>query len=244
LFENANHVPNSACEKFTDLELFGNAQAKLIDGLGGRCALTAFIDPNERAYTLRQAGTDCGSRIFEGSRRVDVGPSTTGLATIKIIDHRSRQCRDLVPAKIIVEETTNGTTTTKYSQDRVPQQPAEHVVVSCVQPNIDHGASVDFHASGPAGEIVRAEYKETTRSGTQVVANMNVCAKYEQSGGPGGDIPRQTVRCNDTTWIDGHVVELWEGGFAGIPSIKLYKLAGNAGERILLHSLTCQYVTP
>lgn len=100
-----NHNADPKCDSFTDLSLKAGGRAELSDRLTGGCALVALYDPNPRAYTLRETQGSCGSKVFIGSRRVALGPATTGLATIKITDHRTRLCRDVVPAQIIVEET-------------------------------------------------------------------------------------------------------------------------------------------
>jgi hypothetical protein len=122
LHEEANHVADPQCDSFTDLELKANGRAELSNRLTGKCALVALFDSKPRAYTLRSKDAGCGSKVYEGSRRVALGPATTGLATIKITDHRNRVCRDLVPAQIIVEETGSGALARKvFSQDNQAQ---------------------------------------------------------------------------------------------------------------------------
>jgi hypothetical protein len=117
LHAEANHVANPECDTFTDLTLKASGRAELSEHLTGRCALVAFHDPQNRAYTLRQTGTSCGSKIYEGSRRVPAGPAATAVAQIKIVDHRSRLCKDIVASEIVVEETVpGGITTTRHSQ--------------------------------------------------------------------------------------------------------------------------------
>jgi hypothetical protein len=118
LHAEANHTADPECDSFTDLELKAGGVAALADRLTGRCALVALHDPNPRGYTLRETGTSCGSKIYEGSRRVALGPATTGLATIKIIDHRTRLCKDLTEAEIIVEETAPGAPAKKLFSQR------------------------------------------------------------------------------------------------------------------------------
>jgi hypothetical protein len=118
-----NHTEDLACDNYTSLELTPNGRAKLVSMLTGRCALTAFYAPFIRDYSLRQTGTNCGSKIYEGTTRVD-GPVARGRAKIKITDHRSRVCRDLVPAKIIVEEAATGLPRqTLFSQSEVTRDP-------------------------------------------------------------------------------------------------------------------------
>ncbi len=105
--------PAPACDLYTALELKADyySTATLEEVNGGSCRI--HVARNTRTYRLRADGTSCGSRMFAGSVTKNGNRST-----IKITDHRSRTCRDIVPAKIIVEETTaNGITTKKYSND-------------------------------------------------------------------------------------------------------------------------------
>src|SRR5690606_15065267 len=70
----------------------------------------------ERFYRLRLDGTSCGSKIYKGQKRI-----AGKRRSITVTDHRTRMCRDLVPAQIIVEETDDsGDTHTKYSFDGAP----------------------------------------------------------------------------------------------------------------------------
>jgi hypothetical protein len=119
LYMNPRAEPNPSCDVHTKLDLKAAhfSTATLAEGLAGFCEIAVI--PNERTYRLRAAGNDCGSRIFTGSRKKD-GKSYA----IKITDHRSRLCENVVPAAIIVEETVPGfpgaITTTKYSYDGSP----------------------------------------------------------------------------------------------------------------------------
>lgn len=93
--------------------------ARLHDALSGECR--RLVDPDPRTYTLMFEGTSCGSRIFTASITVD------GVARkVTLTDHRTRVCKDLVPANVIVEEqTTAGDVRTLYSYDgrRAPVGP-------------------------------------------------------------------------------------------------------------------------
>ncbi len=110
-------TPNAAvepfCNVYTSLTLTApganaDAEAILARRLQGTCEI--HVEPNLRAYDLTLVSNSCGSKYYEGS---------VGTAKIKVIDHRTRLCRDLVPAKIIMTETdTQGNTTTLYSKDR------------------------------------------------------------------------------------------------------------------------------
>lgn len=114
LYGQPHASPNATCDVHTSLTLStqGGARAKLSEALDGTCEL--YVAPQAREYRLRLDGSSCGSKIYKGKTRV--GGKTR---EITITDHRTRFCRDLVPAKTIVDETdvTTGTSGTKYSFD-------------------------------------------------------------------------------------------------------------------------------
>ena len=95
--------PNPSCDVHTALTLSsqGGARAELREALDGSCEI--YVAPQPRAYRLRLDGTSCGSKIYKGKKRV-----AGALREITIKDHRSRLCRDIVPAKIIVEVDSDG----------------------------------------------------------------------------------------------------------------------------------------
>lgn len=107
--------PNPACDVHTVLELAhpsANAplQATLHEAVTGLCKIA--VDPVERVYTLKLDRVDCGSKVYAGISR------KTGERLATITDHRTRTCRDLVPAQIIVEEIdATKTARTLLSQD-------------------------------------------------------------------------------------------------------------------------------
>jgi hypothetical protein len=116
LYSDANHKVNQGCDVFTSLVLKnGPAAATLEEHVGGFCEIA--VVPNARTYRLKQTGTSCGSKIYSGSFR-----KQGKTHSIKITDHRTRLCEDVVPAAIIVEETVPGfpgpITTKKFSLDR------------------------------------------------------------------------------------------------------------------------------
>jgi len=116
LYADPGHQANPSCDLHTALELTNQngARAKLREVVGGFCEI--FADPQPREYRLRYEGTSCGSVTYRGQKKI-----AGKLRSIKITDHRSRVCRDLVPAKIIVEETgINGGTSIKYSAPDAP----------------------------------------------------------------------------------------------------------------------------
>ncbi|MCA9583812.1 MAG: hypothetical protein KC657_00465 [Myxococcales bacterium] len=120
LYSQPRHQPNPSCDVHTKLELaktgYGS-KAVLTEALDGFCEI--YVQPNKRTYRLKEEGTSCGSKIYSGKRR-----KNGETYSIKIIDHRTRLCRDLVPARVIVEESVPGfpgaITTTKYSFDGQP----------------------------------------------------------------------------------------------------------------------------
>ncbi len=116
LYAEPNATPNPSCDVHTSLTLSGDggARAALREALDGLCEI--HVAPQERQYRLRLAGTSCGSKIYKGKKRV-----FGKVREITITDHRTRVCRDLVPAKIIVAEADSaGALQTKYSFDGQP----------------------------------------------------------------------------------------------------------------------------
>lgn len=88
--------------------------AVLEDFVKGTCKIA--VRPNTRFTKLTYLRSNCGSKIYQGSF---MSADTFVLATIT--DHRTRRCKDLVPAKIIVTlEPSDGPVTTLYSQDQLP----------------------------------------------------------------------------------------------------------------------------
>jgi hypothetical protein len=120
LYDEPRQEPSPFCDVHTVLELknAGGARAALHEKVSGMCKLAVF--PDLREYRLRLDATACGSKIYKGSKRIDGKPRS-----ITVTDHRSRTCKDLVPAKIIIEETDRfGAKQTKYSFDGAPPAPA------------------------------------------------------------------------------------------------------------------------
>lgn len=121
LYDQPRATPNPFCDLHTDLELKNTgsyAYAALKSDLDGNCRIAVPAD--SRQYRLKLQGTSCGSKIYTGSRAVRGG----GRATITVTDHRTRICRDLPPAKIVVEETAPGAgSETLYSLDAVTPPP-------------------------------------------------------------------------------------------------------------------------
>jgi hypothetical protein len=75
---------------------FASPEAHIVDQLG------------ERLYGLTEKRAECGSRHYVGTSQ--------GVA-VRVIDHRARVCKDLVPAKVIVVETlADGSERTLYAR--------------------------------------------------------------------------------------------------------------------------------
>lgn len=236
LFEEAGHVSNPECEVFTKLELTADGVARLAGGFEGRCTLMRMGDANERSYSLTRIDTACGGKVYKGVRRSGVD----ALATITITDNRAMSCYVPAQAQIVVEEarpSAQSEPTTLYSADRV-----ETLAIECSATDDEgRGAHVRFYRSPNAHGIARAVYTETTRTASQVVADMNVCVAYPHE--EGADKIERTFGCNDVSWVDGFSVELYEGGLSGAPSVKLHK-ADEDGVPQLFRELDCSYVTP
>jgi hypothetical protein len=85
--------------------------AHLKDTVDGTCKLGIHAEP--RSYRLFLDGNECGSVIYKANVTVD-GESRE----ITVTDHRSRVCKDVVPAKMIVDEAdAGGKVRTLYSSD-------------------------------------------------------------------------------------------------------------------------------
>ena len=76
-----------------------------------------------RLYRLHiQSADECNSTTYAGSM-IDPSPYDPPYPpprSLVLIDHRERICNDLVPARVIVEETVDGATTTLYAGDPEP----------------------------------------------------------------------------------------------------------------------------
>ena len=238
LFSSAHHVSDPKCDSYTDLTLTAS-KASLVDGLAGKCALTAKMNPNPRSYSLQASVDGCGVKHYTGSRRVSGGPSTDGSASIKITDFRASTCEFAIQALVIVDETEPGfpgpITRRLFSDDSHPA-PAERVTIACDEP-VDHGASVKFYESVPSGSIVRAEYTETTIATTTLVASMADCAVISRPPPTTADGVTVT-RCGQAEKDSGFAVELSEGGFTGIPEVSILKIT-KAGSDVV-KTLTCR----
>lgn len=118
LYNDANHTVNPSCDLFTTLELKNepNAKAVLGQGLDGFCEIA--VSAETRTFSIRLESESCGSKVYVGS-----AGRGSKKSTVRITDHRTRVCRDIVPARVILEQTVPGfpgaITTTEYSYDRV-----------------------------------------------------------------------------------------------------------------------------
>jgi hypothetical protein len=116
LYGEPRHRPDPFCDHGTRLVLdkaavSGNV-AFLENFLRGACEI--FVPPNPRHYKITSVTPDgCGSMVYKG--QVHGGG---GLQEIEIIDHRTRVCEDIVPARIVVKEKGPDGHRTLYSHDR------------------------------------------------------------------------------------------------------------------------------
>jgi hypothetical protein len=237
LYSDAHHVANPECDSYTDLTLSAD-KASLIDGLGGKCALTAKPNPNPRSFALHVSDGGCGIKVYEGSRRVPAGPSADAFASIKIRDYRNMVCKIAIQASIIVEETDPGfpgaITRTMYAAD-TQAAAADRLTISC---HADNGTAVQFFTSVPAGELVHADYTALTNGTSSLVATMDSCSVVSKPGPFVADGATVT-ECHQHIMDGGFAVKLTTGGFTGIPSAELLKVT-LAGEEPVA-SLNCQY---
>lgn len=94
------------CTFFTELTLANGFQApvaRLVNGVTGDCDVR--VDPTRRAFALNVTVDGCGTKHL-----VSQG--------LEILDHRHRTCKDVVRAKIILNEDNQGFLSTLYSDDR------------------------------------------------------------------------------------------------------------------------------
>jgi hypothetical protein len=102
LYATPRATRDAHCDAFTALDLThvgmqAGLIAELHEVVNGNCSIALLADP--RTYRLILEKTECGSNVYRGSAAVD-GTSRQ----ITVTDHRSRYCRDFVPAEIVVEE--------------------------------------------------------------------------------------------------------------------------------------------
>jgi len=116
LYETAGVIPDPYCDYYAELTFDPDGDppvAKLENKLDGMCEMAVL--PQQRSYKLRREEDNCGSHVFSGTV---VTGAEHEFVTILITDHRTRLCRDVVPAMIVVEETrSNGDVVTRYSFD-------------------------------------------------------------------------------------------------------------------------------
>jgi hypothetical protein len=110
LYGRPGFVPSATCDVHTELAL--SNVATLREVVSGVCEID--VEPNERSYRLELAGTDCGSVVYRGAKRV-----SGKLTSITVTDHRARTCRDVREADIVVEESgvTEGAPQRLFSLD-------------------------------------------------------------------------------------------------------------------------------
>lgn len=105
LYKSADAVPEAFCDLHVSLTLKNTATgsvAVLENALVGACEIAVTANP--RTYALNEVDSACGSRAFEGVLINNSKNAGNAANDIVITDHRSRTCKDIVPASIIVEK--------------------------------------------------------------------------------------------------------------------------------------------
>lgn len=199
--------PNPSCDVHTKLVLSADrgSKAHLEEVVGGFCEI--YVAPNPRDYRLRSAGTSCGSRYYTGSYR-----KNGQRYTINITDHRTRTCRDLVPAKIIVEETSPGfpgpISVTKYSFDGQPPQGGETITVDG---ELFTSFGIGGENTGTSIKTANASYELVLDAGeknqfvdgkkARVTGKKTFLSGVETSNRPAIDVESMLV-CPNPGWIN------------------------------------------
>lgn len=119
LYASPDHEPNPGCDVHTKLTLSADPRnsATLVEAVGGFCEIAVI--PNERTYNLRLTATPCGSKEWSGI--LNKGGKRT---EIKITDHRSRMCMDMVAGVVEVEEKqADGTVVKKWGNPETSTTP-------------------------------------------------------------------------------------------------------------------------
>ncbi len=114
MYDDAPHKP-TGCDTGISLtldegELTGPV-ALMSDFVSGLCEI--YVIPNQRFAPLDLEATSCGSKIWKG-----VYENDQGRWQVKVTDHRTRLCRDIVPARVILEISQYDDIFTYYSDDR------------------------------------------------------------------------------------------------------------------------------
>lgn len=102
LYDQPHAQVNPGCDKHTELTLSkeGNAmKARLEYKLSATSGCEIFIAPNEKIFTVTQSDDGCGSKVYSGGAAGE---------SIKIQDHSTRLCENVIPARIEVEWTRGG----------------------------------------------------------------------------------------------------------------------------------------
>jgi hypothetical protein len=99
LYSEPGFKPNAGCDVHTSLILDNSnllgSFAVVENGLDGFCEI--YVHPNTKLFRIIETETSCGSKYYEGEF-YGVGQRLK----IEITDHRSRVCRDVVPARVII----------------------------------------------------------------------------------------------------------------------------------------------
>ncbi len=109
VYSEQGHRVNPRCDVFVRVSVDLNQSTITVSNdLAGSCPI--MISPETRVYSLMETTNQCGSTTFLGVR-----DERRSLGTISIQDHSRRKCRDLVPARVVVEEASQSETQVFYS---------------------------------------------------------------------------------------------------------------------------------
>jgi hypothetical protein len=106
LYPTPNATPNPRCDLHTRLVL-EDGRATLRSAVVGLCEIAAAQD--ERSYALSVTAESCNTFKYVGN----IGTERS----VEIIDNRKNTCEMVLEALVIVNETVDGTTTTRFSHD-------------------------------------------------------------------------------------------------------------------------------
>jgi hypothetical protein len=102
MYDQPHAQVNAGCDKHTELTLTkegSTMKARLEYKLSATSGCEIFIQPNEKIFTVTQSDDGCGSKVYSGS---------AGGERLKIQDHSTRLCENVIPARIEAEWTRSG----------------------------------------------------------------------------------------------------------------------------------------
>ena len=142
-----------------------------------------MVVPNARSYRLKLTGTPCGSKVYTGTR------TSKGVKhTVTVTDHRTRTCKDIVPARIVISE--DGVA--KYSYDAAPAPTGSTWLVTAPK----QCGGNPWAGAKPAARRAKAAQMATRRrrigrpGGRACPSAAPVCAERTEDGSRAGSIGR------------------------------------------------------